>query len=218
MLLTGAVDGALHCADSAGRVLAICEVLGTAGSRSSSDASDESRLHSAQSKPRLTVMSLSHSLDASSSGQAQKLVPSTVLIFCGFSDGSIHVISLVRTYVPIETCSKQQHTQSMRGPDVDASSGSRRPEKDPSLGEWDTREVIQMSSVLVIDALVAPPGLPLSVTALCWIRGASVERTHRPHRNKTDALSDTGTLVSGDEEGRLKIFTISIARSLAAAT
>ena len=217
VLLTGAVDGALHCVDSAGRVLAICEILGAGGSRSSSDASDESYPHPAQVKPRLTAMSLSHSSD--SSGQGNGVEPSIVLVFCGFSDGSIHIISLVRTYVRIETCSKQQHhPQSGRASDVDASNGSRRAEKYSDLGESETREVIQMSVVLIIDAPVVPPSLPIAITALCWIKGSSAEKILKPAHSKADTPPDTGTLVSGDEEGHLKIYRISIARSQAGAT
>lgn len=216
VLLTGAVDGALHCVDSAGRVLAICEILGAGGSRSSSDASDESRLHSAQVKPRLTVMSLSHSFDTK--GQGQGVEPSIVLVFCGFSDGSIHVVSLVRTYVRIETCSKQQQQrpQASRTSDVDASSDNRRIEKDLDVGESETREVIQMSVLLIIDPPVAPPGLPVPVTALCWVKGTSADKILRPAQSRADTPSHTGTLVSGDEEGRLYIFRISIARTRAA--
>lgn len=213
VLLTGAVDGALHCVDSAGRVLAICEILGAGGSRSSSDASDESRLPLSQVKPRLTVMSLSHSFDTTGQG----VEPSIVLVFCGFSDGSIHIVSLVRTYVRIETSSKQQQRpQSIRASDVDASCDNRRIEKDFDAGESETREVIQMSVLLVIDAPVVPPSLPVPVTALCWIKGTSPDKILRPAQSKADTPPDTGTLVSGDEEGRLNIFRISITRIRAA--
>jgi hypothetical protein len=217
VLLTGAVDGALHCVDSSGRVLAICEILGSGGSRSSSDASDESRLHPALVKPRLTVMSLSHSSDTTSRRQGQGVEPSIVLVFCGFSDGSIHIVSLVRSCVRIETCSKQQRPSS-RASDVDASSESRRIEKDTDFGDSETREVIQMSVVLIMDAPVVAPSLPIPITALCWIKGTSAEKMLRPAHSKANTPPDTGTLVSGDEEGRLKIFRISIARSQAAAS
>jgi hypothetical protein len=217
VLLTGAVDGALHCVDSSGRVLAICEILGTGGSRSSSDASDESRLHPAQVKPRLIVMSLSHSSDTSSRGQGQGVEPSIILVFCGFSDGSIHIVSLVRTCVRIETCSKQQQQQPqpIRASDVNARSDKKI---DSDVRGSGTREVIQMSVVLIIDAPAVPPSLPIPITALCWIKGTSAEKILRPAHSKPDSPPDKGTLVSGDEEGRLKIFRISIARSQAAAS
>lgn len=98
MLLTGATDGCLHCVDCNGRVLAICEVLSNIeGSRGDSDTGGGDlgpKRHLNQSI-QLKSLALTQSSECSSS--------SSSLVFCGFSDGSIHIISLTRRTVVIST-------------------------------------------------------------------------------------------------------------------
>lgn len=201
VLLTGAADGCVHCVDRAGRVLSICEVMGNEEIRGGSDIGVEAN----QSyRARLTALAVGHSTG-------------TTTVFCGFSDGSVHVISVARSYVRIAPCTTN-------------SSGSN---KEESVGSYamdrGEHEVIQLTVVLVM----APPHMSvpsnIAVTAICWVAPAlrttsATARAAKANSTGTTsegrmvqranesgyALSETGSLVCGDSDGCIRLFRVTM--------
>ena len=180
VLITGAVDGALHCVDPTGRVLAICEILGH------EDARDES----ASSRPRLTVMARGR---PDSSPKC-----SNDVIYCGLSDGSVHIVLVSRKSVQvpnsnINPADTQQHK-------MDTSGAGQIPSG--------ARDSIQITVTMVVPS---PVPRCMALTAIEWIPHNKVSYISPSGGHQKDVNDRTsGTLITGDAEGSLRFFNLSI--------
>ena len=180
VLITGAVDGALHCVDPTGRVLAICEILGH----------EDVRGEGASSGPRLTVMAR---------GRPDSVRRcSNDVIYCGLSDGSVHIVLVTRrsVQVPISnilSTDMQQQKMDTRGT-------GRSP-----IGTRD--------SILITVTMVVPSPVPrcMALTAIDWIPHNKVKyfQTTGVYQKEVDDRT-SGTLITGDAEGYLRFFYVSI--------
>ena len=207
VLLTGAADGCLHCVDHAGRVLSICEVMGNEEVRGGSDIGTET---SESCKSRLSALAVGHGSDYTS-------------IFCGFSDGSVHVVSVARSYVRIAPCTTNS-----------SSGGNSKESVGTSAIDRGEHEVIQMTVVLVIPPPYMSIPSNIDVTAICWVVPAlrttsstarsekasstsAIDGGIRASRAKETgnaipaaALPETGILVCGDSDGCIQLFRVTI--------
>jgi hypothetical protein len=204
VLLSGASDGTLHCVDCYGRVLAVCEVQGCVNScgRNSTDSpkksfskqQDDERIGTHSIKhPEMRVMTLTTSSSA---------ISSSCLIFCGFSDGSIHVASLSRTNVHITPFTPQPNNPKSISSckldelDIAVLSGVKYRIADP---QEIVREVIEMRVITVIP-IIASSSPQLSITALCWLTNSISDRAIQKKTERVD-----GTLISGYEGGIIRL-------------
>ena len=195
MLLTGAADGCLHCVDCNGRVLAICEVLsnidGSRGGHSTVDWDLGSKRHVNQS---LQLKSLANTQSSETPSS------STSLVFCGFSDGSIHIISLTRKSVVISTTTAVSYhsgVSSIAPREQDNNCSSARgvdrngvAEIEGAEGEGITfRELTEMKVVMII------PGSTLNlrssaITAISWL--APVKKLTPTQNTEVASLNGKG--------------------------
>ena len=174
LLLTGATDGCLHCVDCNGRVLAICEVLSnidvSRGGHSAGDGDLGSKRHLNQS---LQLKSLANTQSSETPSS------STSLVFCGFSDGSIHIISLTRRSVVISTTttvSNQSGVSSIapHKPDNNCSSARGVDRNGVAEMEGTEREGITFRELTEMKVVMIIPRSTLNlrssaITAISWL-------------------------------------------------
>ena len=175
VLITGAADGVLHCVDPTGKVLAICEILGH----------EDMRGEGSSTRPRLTVMAR---------GRPDSSVRcSSDIIYCGFSDGSVHIVLISRKCVHVPSSNIQStDTQQQK---VDASGIGRNPSG--------TRDSIQITVTMVVPS---PVPRCMALTSINWIPHNRVKSSVK--KDVDDRTS--GTLITGDAEGYSRFFNLSI--------
>lgn len=252
MLLTGAADGCLHCVDCNGRVLAICEVLTDSDdSNISSGVGDQGAKKKQCPLPQLKSLTLTQCSQVPSSTSS-----TSNLIFCGFSDGSIHIVSLIRASVQIATASASANSQPCTPSIVPL-----KHDVENCHSEWGggggngieigvvqrsgmiMRELIHMRVVIVVPCFSFNPRYS-AITAISWLAPV----IDRPQSRYAETSSDTtilkdttiesetgasqaeivdlvlaspmnqmGILISGDEEGCLRLFRLTFAPPVALA-
>ena len=237
ILLTGASDGCLHCVDCDGKVNAICEVLGhedvLSYEKESNNANDKYHNSPPNQLKSIAVIRSTYSPSSQSSSS---------LIFCGFSDGAIHVVSLVRTNVHISTTSNPTSTKGRgwgqgqgqgerqgQGRNFSAVATTDSSDINDNKKEGILRDVIQMRVLMVVTDPRFSSNIRLcGVTSLSWLvlnnlsdsYSHSASHTDRrtdlsdnTSRNEIENKVENGILISGDEEGSLRLFKLKITRT-----